>query len=198
MKFLVKNFLNGVLTIVPIILAIYVFYKVFTFFDGLLGRYVKPYLHDAYIPGIGILCTIVLITVLGWLSTQYISGRVIKLIDRLLESIPLMKTVYSVIKDTVASFVGEKRSFSKVVLVELPNTGMKCIGFITSEEVENLFHPFKDHVAVYIPQTFQVAGITVLVPKQQVEVIDMKPEEAMKFVLSGGMTSVKNNGLSRK
>lgn len=198
MRFFVKNFLNGVLTIVPIILAIYVFYKVFTFFDGLLGRYVKPYLHDAYIPGIGILCTIVLITVLGWLSTQYISGRVIKLIDRLLESIPLMKTVYSVIKDTVASFVGEKRSFSKVVLVELPNTGMKCIGFITSEEVENLFHPFKDHVAVYIPQTFQVAGITVLVPKQQVEVIDMKPEEAMKFVLSGGMTSVKNNGLSRK
>jgi uncharacterized membrane protein len=198
MKFFVKNFINGVLTIVPIILAIYVFFKVFTFFDGLLGKYVKPYLHDDYIPGIGIVCTILLLTVLGWLSTQYISGRLIKLIDRLLESIPLMKTVYSVLKDTVASFVGEKRSFSKVVLVELPNTGMKCIGFITSEEVEHWFHPLKDHVAVYIPQTFQVAGITVLVPKAQIEVIDIKPEEAMKFVLSGGMTSVKNKGLAQK
>lgn len=197
MKFFVKNFINGVLTIVPIILAIYVFIKVFAFFDGLLGKYVKPYLHDAYIPGIGILCTIALITVLGWLSTQYISGRIIKLIDRLLESIPFMKTVYSVLKDTIASFVGEKRSFSKVVLVEWPQTGMKCIGFITSEEVETLFHPLKDHVAVYIPQTFQMAGITVLIPKAQIEVMDVKPEEAMKFVLSGGMTSTKTKGPSQ-
>lgn len=195
MKFLVKNFINGVITIVPIILAIYVCYKVFAFLDGLLGRYVRPYLKEDYIPGIGILCTIILITVLDWLSTQYVSGRVIRLIDRLLESIPLIKTVYSVIKDTITSFVGEKRSFSKVVLVELPNTGMKCLGFITSEEVENWLNPLKDHVAVYIPQTFQVAGITFLVPKQQVQIIDMKPEEAMKFVLSGGMASAKKKGL---
>ncbi|MCZ0755719.1 DUF502 domain-containing protein [Anoxybacillus sp. J5B_2022] len=196
MKFLVKNFINGVLTIVPIILAIYVLVKVFTFFDGLLGKYVKPYLNDAYIPGIGILCTIALITVLGWMSTQYISGRIIKLIERLLESIPFIKTVYSVLKDTIASFVGEKRSFAKVVLVEWPHTEMKCIGFITSEEVDTLFHPLKDYVAVYIPQTFQMAGVTVLVPKTKIEVIDVKPEEAMKFVLSGGMASAKGKGLS--
>ncbi|ANB55576.1 hypothetical protein GFC29_1052 [Anoxybacillus sp. B7M1] len=192
MKTLAKNFMNGVLTVVPIVLAIYVFIKIFTFFDGLLGKYVKPYLHEAYIPGIGILCTIALITVLGWLSTQYISGRLIKLIDRLLESIPLMKTVYSVLKDTISSFIGEKRSFSKVVLIDLPHTEIKCIGFITSEEVESLFHPLKEYVAVYIPQTFQVAGITVLVPKTQIEVINVKPEEAMKFILSGGMTASKN------
>ncbi|MGG3920207.1 DUF502 domain-containing protein [Parageobacillus thermoglucosidasius] len=195
MKFFVKNFINGVITIVPIILAVYVCYKVFAFLDGLLGRYVRPYFKEDYIPGIGILCTVILITVLGWLSTQYVSGRVIRLIDRLLESIPLIKTVYSVIKDTITSFAGEKRSFSKVVLVELPNTGMKCLGFITSEEVENWLNPLAGHVAVYIPQTFQVAGITFLVPKQQVQIIDMKPEEAMKFVLSGGMASAKKKGL---
>ncbi len=79
--------------------------------------------------------------------------------------------------------------------MELPNTGMKCIGFITSEEVANWLNPLQDHVAVYIPQTFQVAGITFLVPKEQVQVIDMKPEEAMKFVLSGGMASSKKKGL---
>lgn len=192
MRFLAKNFINGVLTIVPIILALYVFVKVFAFFDGLLGNYLRPYLSEAYIPGIGIICTIVLITILGWLSTQYVSGRIIKMIDRLLEKIPLIKTVYSVLKDTIASFVGEKRSFSKVVLVEWPNTGMKCIGFITSEEVGALFSPLQNHVAVYIPQTFQMAGITVLVPKEQIEVVDVKAEEAMKFVLSGGMTTGAN------
>ena len=189
MKFFIKNFLNGVLTIVPIILSIYVVYKVFTLFDSLLGTFLKMYLKEAYVPGIGLLCTIVLITLLGWLSTQYISGRIIKLIDKLLESIPLIKTIYSIIKDTVSSFIGEKKSFSKVALVEIPNTGMKCIGFITAEELEKFHSALENHIAVYVPQTFQVAGITFLIPKEQIQILDISPEEAMKFILSGGITS---------
>ncbi|MBM7692533.1 putative membrane protein [Peribacillus deserti] len=68
---------------------------------------------------------------------------------------------------------------------------MKSIGFITSENLETFYQPLNGHVAVYIPQTFQVAGFTFLVPKEDVEVVDIKPEDAMKFVLSGGMTSKK-------
>ena len=189
MKSILKNFINGILTIVPIILVIYVIYKTFLFLDGLLGNTLKPYLKEDYIPGIGLLTTIILITVLGWLSTKYISGKIIRLIDILLDKIPVVKTIYSVIKDTVQSFLGEKRSFSKVALVVIPGTKMRSLGFITSEQLEEFYSPLKDHVAVYIPQTFQVAGFTFLIPKEQVEIIDVKPEEAMKFVLSGGMTS---------
>ncbi|WP_153126934.1 DUF502 domain-containing protein [Peribacillus tepidiphilus] len=189
MKAILKNFINGILTIVPIILVIYVVFKIFTFLDGLLGGYLKIYLKEGYVPGIGILLTIILITVLGWLSTQFITGSVIKLIDKLLIKIPFIKTIYSVIKDTVHSFLGEKKSFSKVVMVTQPNSNMKSIGFITSENIKDFYSPLSDHVAVYIPQTFQVAGFTFLVPKDQVEVIDVKPEDAMKFILSGGMTS---------
>jgi uncharacterized membrane protein len=189
MKSIVKNFINGILTIVPIILVIYVIYKTFLFLDGLLGNTLKPYLKEDYIPGIGLLSTLILITFLGWLSTKYISGKIIRLIDRLLEKIPVVKTIYSVIKDTVQSFLGEKKSFSKVALVVIPGTEMRSLGFITSEQLEDFYSPLKDHVAVYIPQTFQVAGFTFLIPKEQVEMIDVKPEEAMKFILSGGMTS---------
>ncbi|MFP5115033.1 DUF502 domain-containing protein [Bacillaceae bacterium C204] len=189
MKSIVKNFINGILTIVPIILVIYVIYKTFLFLDGLLGNTLKPYLKEDYIPGIGLLSTLILITFLGWLSTKYISGKIIRLIDRLLEKIPVVKTIYSVIKDTVQSFLGEKKSFSKVALVVIPGTEMRSLGFITSEQLEDFYSPLKDHVAVYIPQTFQVAGFTFLIPKEQVELIDVKPEEAMKFILSGGMTS---------
>ncbi|KPC98269.1 hypothetical protein LR69_03540 [Geobacillus sp. BCO2] len=114
MRFFVKHFLNGMLTIVPILLAVYMCYKVFTVLDGLLGQYVRPYLDGRYIPGLGLLATVALIAVCGWLSTQYVSGRLIRLIDRLLESIPLMKTVYSVAKDTIASFVGENDRFRKL------------------------------------------------------------------------------------
>ncbi len=189
MRFLAKNFLNGMLTIVPIFVAVYVCYKVFTVLDGLLGQYVRPHLDGRYVPGLGLLATVALITVCGWLSTQYVSGRLIRLIDRLLESIPLMKTVYSVAKDTIASLIGEKRSFSKVVLVTLPESGWKCLGFITMDDVGAWHDPLADYVAVYVPQTFQVAGLTLLVPKEQVEVIDMAPEEAMKFILSGGVAA---------
>lgn len=193
MKSILKNFLNGILTIVPIILVIYVIYKTFMFLDSLLGNVLKPYFKESYIPGIGLLSTLVLITVLGWLSTRFITGSLIKLLDVLLEKIPFVKTVYSVIKDTVHSFLGEKKSFSKVALVTVPGSEMKSMGFLTAENLGTFYQPLSNYVAVYIPQTFQVSGFTFLIPKDQVELIDVKPEDAMKFILSGGMTSKKND-----
>lgn len=191
MKAIIKSFINGLLTIVPIILVIYILVRVFNFLDSILGNVLKPYMKQDYIPGIGILATLVLITFLGWLSTRFFAGKIINLIDRLLEKIPFVKTLYSVIKDTFQSFLGEKKSFSKVALVPMPGTSMKVIGFVTSEEVEEVIHSLKDHVAVYVPQTFQVAGFTFLIPKEEIEWLDIKPEEAMKFVLSGGVSSSK-------
>ncbi|MFF2596005.1 DUF502 domain-containing protein [Priestia megaterium] len=191
MKAIIKSFINGLLTIVPIILVIYILVRVFNFSDSILGNVLKPYMKQDYIPGVGILATLVLITFLGWLSTRFFAGKIINLIDRLLERIPLVKTLYTVIKDTFQSFLGEKKSFSKVVLVTMPGTSMKVIRFVTSEEVEEVIHSLKDHFAVYVPQTFQVAGFTFLIPKEEIEWLDIKPEEAMKFVLSGGVSSSK-------
>ncbi|MEI2363215.1 DUF502 domain-containing protein [Priestia megaterium] len=191
MKAIIKSFINGLLTIVPIILVIYILVRVFNFLDSILGNVLKPYMKQDYIPGVGILATLLLITFLGWLSTRFFTGKIINLIDRLLERIPFVKTLYTVIKDTFQSFLGEKKSFSKVALVTMPGTSMKVIGFVTSEEVEEVIHSLKDHVAVYVPQTFQVAGFTFLIPKEEIEWLDIKPEEAMKFVLSGGVSSSK-------
>jgi uncharacterized membrane protein len=198
MKIILRNFINGVLTIVPIILVIYVVYKTFMFLDGILGNVLKPYFQDDYIPGIGLLATVVLITLLGWLSTKFVTGTIFRLIDRFLETIPIVKTIYSVIKDTINSFLGEKKSFSKVALITIPGTGMKSIGFIMSEDLASFHDPLKDYVAVYVQQTFQVAGFTFLVPKEEVEIIDVKPEDAMKFILSGGMTSAKEKQKANK
>lgn len=191
MRILMKNFINGILTIVPILLVGYVIYKTFMFLDSILGNLLKPYLKNDYIPGIGLLTTLVLITLLGWLSTMFISGKVIRIIERILDHTPIVKTIYSVIKDTIHSFIGEKKSFSKVALITIPGTELKSLGFITAEELENFYSPLKEYVAVYIPQTFQVAGFTLLIPKTQVQTIDVKTEDAMKFILSGGMTTKK-------
>lgn len=191
MKSILKSFVNGILTIVPIILVIYVTYKTFMFLDGLLGGFLKQYFKESYVPGIGILATLVLITILGFLSTKFVTGTIFRIIDRLLEKIPFVKTVYSVIKDTVHSFLGEKKSFSKVALVTIPGTNMKSLGFVTAEDLQVFYEPLSDFIAVYVPQTFQVAGFTFLIKKEDVEFIDVKPEDAMKFILSGGMTSKK-------
>ena len=82
MKHILRNFVNGILTIVPIILVIYVVYKVFMLLDGVLGNFLKPYLKDDYIPGIGLLLTFVLITILGWLSTKVFTGTIFRILDR--------------------------------------------------------------------------------------------------------------------
>ncbi|WP_044336516.1 DUF502 domain-containing protein [Rossellomorea aquimaris] len=191
MKWFLKSFINGVLTIVPIGLVAYVVYKMFLFLDGLLGNVLKPYLDENYIPGIGLLVTIVLLTVLGFLSTKFFTGTIIRIVDVLLHKIPFVKTIYSVIKDTIHSFLGEKKSFSKVALIKMPGTAMKCLGFITTENLADLHNDLQDHVAVYVPQTFQVAGVTFLIPKTDIEILEIKSEEAMKFILSGGMTTKK-------
>ena len=86
-----KSFINGLLTIVPIILVIYILVRVFNFLDSILGNVLKPYMKQDYIPGIGILATLVLITFLGWLSTRFFAGKIINLIDRLLEKYRLLK-----------------------------------------------------------------------------------------------------------
>jgi uncharacterized membrane protein len=162
------------------------------FLDGILGNVLKPYLKEDYIPGIGLLVTFLLITILGWLSTKFFTGAIFRMIDIFLEKIPVIKTIYSVIKDTIHSFLGEKKSFSKVAIITVPGTEVKAIGFITTEDLESFYDPLKDYVAVYIQQTFQIAGFTLLIPKNEVEIIDVKPEDAMKFILSGGMTSKKD------
>lgn len=153
-----------------------------------MGDSLRPYLKDSYIPGFGIILTVSLITILGWLSTKFVARKVLELVDTLIARIPFVKTLYSVIKDTFQSLLGEKRSFSKVALVTMPHTSMKVIGFITSEEVESLSNVLTDHIAIYIPQTFQVAGFTFLIPKEDVKLLDIAIEDAMKFVLSGGVT----------
>lgn len=188
MKRLAQYFVNGLITIAPIGLVLYVTAQVFNFLDNLLGQFLKERMRD-YIPGIGLLLSIVLITLVGWLATQYVSRSLLQMVERLIARIPIVKSLYSIIKETIQSFFGEKRSFSKVALIRIPNTSMRMMGFVTSEEAGKLSAGLSGHIAVYIPQSFQVAGITVLVPKEDVELLDMSTEDAMRFILSAGMSA---------
>jgi uncharacterized membrane protein len=145
-------------------------------------------MKDEYIPGFGLLVTILIITVIGWLATQYLSKTLISWLENLLSRIPLVKSLYKIVKETMQSFFGEKRAFSKVALIRMPGTSLRILGFITSEELAGLTSRLEGHIAVYVPQSFQVAGMTVIVPQEDVEILDVSAEEAMRFILSAGVS----------
>lgn len=188
MKRLVKYFMNGIITIVPIGLVIYVLIQVFQFLDNLLGRFLRQEMKG-YIPGLGLLLSIVLITCVGVLATHYISRRIFDMADRFLKKIPFVKSLYSILKETIESLVGEKkRSFSQVALITIPGTSMKSVGFLTAEDAGALSATLSGYVAVYVPQSFQMAGLTLLVPREHVELLPITAEEAMRFILSAGIS----------
>jgi uncharacterized membrane protein len=195
LKRLVKYFVNGIITIVPIGLVIYVIVQVFQFLDNLLGRFLRQEMKS-YIPGLGLLLSIILITCIGILATNYVSRRIFDLADQILKKIPFVKSLYAIVKETIESLIGKKRSFSQVALITIPGTSMKMVGFLTSDDAGGLTDSLSGYVTVYVPQSFQMAGMTLLVPREDVELLPITAEEAMRFILSAGVTGYREESVS--
>jgi uncharacterized membrane protein len=189
MKELAKYFFQGILVLLPIVLTIYIVVVVFQLTDSILGRYFIAL--GVNIPGLGLLTTVVIIILVGLLGNWFVSRRVLDYIDNLFGNVPLVKIIYNIIKDIMNALLGHRSSFAKVVMIRLPgDDDVKIIGFITNEELE-LFG-LHDHVAVYILQSMQWAGFTLLVPKSRVQYLDVNPKNALQFIVSAGITG-KNN-----
>ncbi|ADG82338.1 DUF502 domain-containing protein [Thermincola potens] len=190
MKTLTKYFLNGILVLSPIMLTILIISKVLVAWDTTAGKF-----FPLKVPGLPLLMSIVVIVLIGYMASWWLSGQVLGYIDRLFTKVPVVQFIYGIIKDTVTSLLGEKKSFGKVAVITIPGTEMKVIGFVTSEDLEHI--GFKDYVAVYVMQSMQWAGNTVLVPKKNLEILEgVKIEDVMKFIVSAGaVSSVKNNQL---
>ncbi|MEE9613620.1 MAG: DUF502 domain-containing protein [Thermodesulfobacteriota bacterium] len=178
MKRLTRYFFEGLLVIVPTVASIYIIYLIFTKIDGLLGL---P------IPGMGFVLTLVSITFVGILASTFITEKLFGYLERLISRLPLVKILYSSIKDLMSAFVGEKKSFDKPVLVTIDEgTGAKVLGFITREELG--FLGVKDHVSVYLPQSYNFAGNLLIYPAGQVKPLDADSSEVMTFLVSGGVS----------
>ncbi len=180
MKKLFGYFIKGLLVVVPLAVTIYVIYVVFTGVDGLL--------HIPFpIPGIGFIATIILITLIGYLASGIFIRGLMKMLDNLVTRIPLIKLIYSSLKDLMKAFIGEKKMFDRPVLVKLSGeSDIKVIGFITRDNLESL--GIKDSVAVYLPQAYNFAGNLIIVPRHQVQPIDKNGPEVMAFIVSAGLS----------
>jgi uncharacterized membrane protein len=177
MKKLTKYFLKGLAFLVPVVLTVYVIYAVFTKVDNLF---------KFQIPGMGVLATFLIITFIGFMASNFLTRWVVNLVDRLMRRLPLVKMIYTSVKDLIHAFVGEKKGFDRPVAVSLGG-GVKAVGFITSDSLEKL--GMADMVSVYLPQSYNFAGNLIMVPKEQVTPVDGDSGDIMAFIVSGGIAS---------
>ena len=175
-----RYFLRGAFVTAPLALTLYIILKILTFIDQVL---------PIGIPGLGLLLTLSLITLIGFLTSNVVGKGVLEVTERLLRRVPLVKLIYGSIKDLVGAFVGDRKSFDRPVSVQpYGPQGLRLLGFITREDLRSLDLP--GHVAVYLPQSYNFAGNLLIVLREQVEPLDVPSSELMTFLVSGGVSGL--------
>jgi uncharacterized membrane protein len=175
-KRLVGYFLRGCLVTAPLGITIYIVWVILSAIDRIL-----PF----PIPGLGLLAAVTLITIVGLFTSNVVGRSVLDLTEGLLQRLPLVKLVYTSIKDLVSAFVGDKRRFDAPVAVSLSGNN-KVLGFVTRDGLGRVGMP--DYVAVYFPQSYNFAGYLMLVPRSQIEHLDLPSADVMTFIISGGVS----------
>jgi len=195
MKKIGRFFLQGLIAILPIILTIYILYRLSSSAEFALGKLLRLILPDwLYIPGMGVVAGFFVIVGFGLLLNLWLFRKIFRWGEVVLEKIPLVKSLYSSIKDLTGFFDTKKeKSFNKVVKVNLIDNGVSMIGLVTREDFDRLPEGIggQDTVAVYLPWSYQVGGFTILLPKSKIKPIDMSIEDAMRFCLTAGVSTGK-------
>jgi uncharacterized membrane protein len=183
-----RYFFQGVLFIAPVGITLYIVYLLFTYVDGYLQSLIKEYL-PFNIPGLGILLLVLLITLLGFIAQSILFRPIKHLIDKIMKNVPLIKVLYSALSDLFSAFVGTEKKFNKPVLVKVNLiSDLEKMGFLTSEDLSDL--DIKDKVTVYFPHSYNFSGEMFIVPKEHITPLNIPAAEAMKFIVSGGVTKV--------
>ncbi|MCB0400629.1 MAG: DUF502 domain-containing protein [Flavobacteriales bacterium] len=181
MKRLLGYFLQGLLYTLPIAATVYVVVEAIVLIDGII---------PIKVPGLGILILIAGITLIGFIGGALISSGMLRL-EKVLDRIPLIKIIYTSVKDLLSAFVGKKKRFTKPVLVKMEGN-VERLGFVTQEDLTDIGIP-TSKIGVYIPFSYAVTGNLIIVPKENVTPIDANSADIMKFIISGGVTELEDN-----
>ena len=180
MKKLISYFLQGLLFITPVFITFYVIITSLRWIDSLI---------EVPFPGLGLLIIISLITLLGFMGKFLFETSLFTIFEKLIEKTPLVNIVYTSTKDLISAFVGEKKRFSQPVLVTMnKESGVQKIGFITREDLSVL--GLSDKVAVYLPHSYNFSGNLFVVPRENVQLLNISGTETMKFIVSAGVTEL--------
>ena len=180
MKRLIGYFVRGCLVLAPLAATVYIIYVGFTVVDQMLG---------IAVPGLGFVITLGLITLVGFLTSSVIGASVVEVTEHFMRRLPLVKLLYSSIKDLISAFMGQRATFNHPVTFQVSTeSDIKVLGFVTRQSLAKLDLP--GHVAVYLPQSYNVAGNLLLVPAERVQPVNAPTSEIVTFLVSGGISGL--------
>ena len=187
-------FITGVVVLIPIGITLYLTLFIVKISSKILPAEVNPNNYLPFsIPGLEIIISIIIITLIGWLSLSFLGKRLVNLVDSIFTKIPFLRTIYSAIGQMTQTFAKQKDSKKSVVLVEYPRKGSWAVGFATKDNTGEINSKVnKNLVNVFVPTTPNpTSGFLLMFPKDEVVYLDMSFEEASKFIVSAGTSNPK-------
>ena len=193
---IIRNyFITGVVVLIPIGFTLYLSKILIGLSSNIIPQNINPNNYLPYaIPGIEIIVSVILITIVGGLSLSFLGKRILKLIDDLFKRIPFLRTIYSAILQMTESFSNKDNDKKSVVLVEYPRKGVWAVGFATKENKGEMAEKTNQKlINVFVPTTPNpTSGFLLMFPINDVIYLNMTFEEASKFIVSAGTSSGKN------
>ena len=185
-------FIAGVVVLIPIGITIYLTLFLVSITSKILPKEINPNHYLPYnIPGVEILMSVILITLIGFLSLSFIGKKLLDVFDNILKKIPILRTIYSAIVQMTETFTKSDNKKKNVVLVEYPRKGSWAVGFATRENTGEISNKTQQKlINVFIPTTPNpTSGFLLMFPKEDVIYLDLTFEEASKFIVSAGTSN---------
>jgi uncharacterized membrane protein len=186
-----RIFFTGLLTVLPVVATLYFMVWLVGFAERVFGKPLEWLIPEAYRTGMGIVIALALVFGVGLLMREYFFNRLFRYVESVLLGVPVVRSVYGALRDLLGLFSSEKDAL-EVVALTLPGTRLRMLGFVTRKEFGGLPQGIAGagDIAVYLPMSYQVGGYTVFVPRELVQPVQMSREDAMKFILTGGLKTV--------
>ena len=185
-------FIAGVVVLIPIGITIYLTLFIISISSKILPKEINPNHYLPYdIPGVEIFISLILITLIGWLSLSFIGKKFLDLFNKILKRIPILRTIYSALGQMTETFTKTDKEKKNVVLVEYPRKGSWAVGFATKENSGEISNKTKkDLINVFVPTTPNpTSGFLLMYPKEDVIFLDLTFEQASKFIVSAGTSN---------
>lgn len=192
MRYIANIFLKGLGAALPIALTLYLIFWLVSLLENSLRPVIELVLpNESYVTGMGFIAGLVLIFLFGLLIEAWVVRRVLEMAEDLLRRIPLIKTIYGGLRDFMDYFARMKESKEMKKVVSVSIAGTQLIGFLTGETSDSLpgAQSLQGLVSVYLPMSYQIGGYTIYVPKDVIFPIDLPVEDAMRLVLTAGLSS---------
>lgn len=190
-----QYFFRGLITFLPLAITVYVLVIFITWTERTAMQILRPLTGEFYLPGLGIALGAFLILALGGLMSMRITGKLLSFLELPFTNLPVVKSIYSSLKNFADYFAPHEQDAQQVVLLKMPGHELSTVGLVTRQSMKGLprgLAELDDQVAVYLPMGYMIGGYTVFVPRSWTTPVDMSVEEAMRMALIAFMASNQN------